>query len=141
MTEADNENVIQKFYDDFNNRDFLPPQNSWNNYLTDSFNWIDPRRNELDRESITKYFAWLVESFPDVKASIEIIPSKGNTVVVKYTCSATFSKDFEGYGLLIPAHGKKFSWDGLDLYEFEEGKIKFCQKLDGILSFRNHSRI
>lgn len=126
LKEGSNESIVRLLYEDFNNRNFVPPQYSWNNYLTDNFKWIDPMKNELDKESFTKYFAWLVESFPDVKASIEIIPSKGNTVVVKYTCSATFSKDFEGFGQSIPAHGKKFSWDGVDLYEFEEGKIKYC---------------
>ena len=70
----------------------------------------------------------MVKSFPDIKASIDIIPTIGNTVVVKYILSLTFSKDFEGFftGQLIPAHGKKFSHNGVDIYEVENSKIKSC---------------
>ncbi len=126
MNEESNENVVRLIYEDFNNRNFVPPQNSWDKYLTDDFIWINADKTEMDGESFTKFFAWMVESFPDVKASIDIIPTMGNTVVVKYICSATFSKDFKDFstGQSIPAHGKKFSWDGVDIYEVENSKIK-----------------
>ena len=126
MNEKSNENMVRMLYEDFNNRNFLAPKNSWDNYLTDDFRWTDPGKNEMDGKSFTQYFAWMVGSFPDVKANIDIIPSKGNVVVVRYECLATFSKDFEGFGQSIPAHGKKFSWDGVDLYDFGDSKIKSC---------------
>ena len=126
MNEESNENVVRLIYEDFNNRNFVPPQNSWDKYLADDFIWINADKTEMDTESFTKYFAWMVESFPDAKASIDIIPTKGNTVVVKYFVSATFSKDFKiiSTGQSIPAHGKKFSWGGVDIYEVENSKIK-----------------
>lgn len=126
MNEESNENVVRLIYEDFNNRNFVPPQNSWDKYLTDDFIWTNADKTEVDGESFTKFFAWMVESFPDVKASIDIIPTKSNTVVVKYICSATFSKDFKDFSTdqYIAAHGKKFSWDGVDIYEVENSKIK-----------------
>lgn len=142
MNEKSNENVVRLIYEDFNNRNFVPPQNSWDKYLADDFIWSDPGENEMDGESFTKYFAWMVESFPDMKASIDIIPTKGNTVVVKYILSATFSKDFKGFftGQTIPAHGKKFSHRGVDIYEVEKGKIKSCTTYTNPELFMNKLR-
>lgn len=128
LNEESNENMVRLIYEDFNNRNFVPPQNSWDKYLTEDFIWTDPGEAEIDGEGFTKYFAWMVESFPDMKASIDIILTKGNTVVVKYILSATFSKDFKEpfSGQSIPAHGKKFSHNGVDIYEVENSKIKSC---------------
>ena len=129
MSEKSKEDIVRMVYEDFNNRNFLPPQNSWDKLLADDFIWLDPGRNEMNGESFTKYFAWMVEAFPDMKCSIDIIPTKDNTVVVlKYILSATFTKDFEGFftGQTIPAHGKKFSHHGVDIYEVENSKIKSC---------------
>lgn len=142
MNEKSNENVVRLIYEDFNNRNFLSPQNSWDKLLADDFIWIDPGKNEMDGEGFTKYFAFMTESFPDIKASIDIIPTIGNTIVVKYTLSLTFSKDFKGFftGQIIPAHGKKFSHNGVDLYEVDKGKIKSCTTYTNPELFMNNLR-
>ena len=70
-----------------------------------------------------------MDTFPDVKAAIEIYLSGNSKVTVKYTCKAAFTKDLNlpDESLSIPAHGKEVSWSGVDLYEFEGGNVKRCE--------------
>ncbi|MFX1280743.1 MAG: ester cyclase [Promethearchaeota archaeon] len=136
-----NKQIVRLIYEDFNNRNFLPPKSSWDDYLSDDFVWNDPGKNKMDREGFTNYFAWMVDSFPDIKADIDIIPNKDNSVmVVRYNLTLTFSKDFKGFfsEQSIPAHGKTFSHTGVDIYDVENGKIKTCTTYTNPQLFMNN---
>lgn len=129
MTIEQNRALVKKLYEDFDSRSFITDESSWRNILQDDFKWLQTEGQEFDKEGFIGFFGWLVDTFPDIKAPIEIYASEENRVVVKYTCNATMTKDFvlpDG-SLTIPAHGKKISWFGVDLYECSGRKIIRCE--------------
>jgi steroid delta-isomerase-like uncharacterized protein len=56
---------------------------------------------------------------PDVQWKAEEMIAEGDNVVVRYTMTATHTKDFMG----IPATDKKIAITCLNIYRFKEGKI------------------
>ncbi len=129
MTVEENKALITRLYKDFDDRSFLTNENSWRGYIHDDFKWLQTEGQEFDKEGFIGFFGWLTETFPDIYAPIEFYASEGDRVVVKYTCKATMTKDFvmpDG-SLTLPAHGKKISWFGVDLYDFKDGKVIRCE--------------
>ncbi|MHA2248874.1 MAG: ester cyclase [Candidatus Kariarchaeaceae archaeon] len=122
MAESEYEKMVRQLYADFDDRTFMT-QESWGNMLADDFIWLDESEKSHNKAEFTGFFTWLVNAFPDIKAPIEIFPQKGNSVAVKYTCKATFTKDFKFGDMEFTAHGKSIAWTGIDLYEFENDKI------------------
>lgn len=125
MSESEYEKKVRLIYTEFDNRNFMT-QERWKPLLTDDFIWVDTDDVSQDQTAFTGFFTWLVNSFPDINVPIEIFPQKGNTVAVRYTCKATFTKDFKFGDLEITANGKSIAWTGVDIYEFENDKIKKC---------------
>ncbi|MHA1989685.1 MAG: ester cyclase [Candidatus Hodarchaeales archaeon] len=139
MSSEQNRALIKQLYKDFDNRSFLTNENSWKKYIDNNFKWLQTEGHEFDKEGFLGFFGWLVDTFPDIKAPIEIFASEGDKVVVKYTCNATMTKDFvlpDG-SLTLPAHGKKISWFGADLYEFKENKITRCETYTNVQLLMN----
>ena len=116
MTEQENVKVVKKLYEEFNNRDM---DACWAP-LADDFTWVDPWRNKHDKKGIRAFYDHLLESFPDLKVWANRVVSQGNTVVAEFYESMTHKGEFFG----VPPTNKKVEFQGVEIYEFQDGKIK-----------------
>ena len=59
-------------------------------------------------------------AFPDVRTTIEDLVTEGDKVVKRFTVRGTHTGDFNG----IPATGKQFTLEGIDILRLAGGKIR-----------------
>jgi len=118
QTETSNEGVVRKIF-----------EGSTDVQYTDDFAYLAMGIGTLDKEAMDKLYGTLFETFPDVSFWINRMISQGNTVVVEYTLSATHNKDWAG----IPATGKKFEYIGVEIYDFEAGKVKLLKSFGPLM--------
>ena len=73
------------------------------------------------RDEVRRFFTGVFAAFPDFTLEIERITSEGNTAVVQWRSSGTFSGGpFEG----IEPNGKHVAIRGIDVMKFEGGKLR-----------------
>jgi steroid delta-isomerase-like uncharacterized protein len=71
------------------------------------------------REGLKQVFAAGRSAFPDMKLTINDQVAEGDMVVNRLTISGTHQGDYRG----MPATGKSFSIEAVDIFRFEGGKI------------------
>jgi steroid delta-isomerase-like uncharacterized protein len=113
---AYNEKRMQEFYDQV--------MNAHNVAMADSFctsDFVDhqamentPAGIEGVKKTFTEYFA----AYPDLHVKTNFIKSFGDTIVAHITMSGTSKGPFMG----MPATGKQFSVDGVDIIKIKDGK-------------------
>jgi len=116
VTEQDNVKIVKKIYEEFNRRDL----DALMDYLADDVTYVCARGIVYDKKGVHKLFDSLLESFPDCKMRVDRIVSQGNTVIVEYGWSATHTRKWAG----IPPTNKKFEMPGVEIYDFQAGKVK-----------------
>ena len=76
-----------------------------------------------DVRGLEDFKKWIIEehkSFPDMQVTIVEDIAEGSNVAVRWTLKATHEGDFAG----LPASHKKFEAHGVDIFHFENNKIK-----------------
>jgi steroid delta-isomerase-like uncharacterized protein len=116
LTEQDLVKIVKIFYDDFNRRDMDAAMA----HFAEDVTYVDPWGNEHDKTGARALFESLKESFPDLKAWVNRAVSQGNTAMVECYESMTHTGDFFG----IPPTNKKVEFQGAEIYEFQDGKVK-----------------
>ena len=116
MIEQDLVKIVKTLYDDFNRRDM---DACWSP-LAEDVTWVDPWGNEHDKNGVRAFYDHLLESFPDMKVWANRTVSQGNTAVVEFYESMTHIGEFFG----IPPTNKKVNFQGVEIYEFQNGKVK-----------------
>lgn len=74
---------------------------------------------EQGRKGFQDFFATWFEASPDFKFELKQIVSEGDMVWVYGTYSGTHKGDWLG----IPATGKAYKFDGVDIFRIEDGKL------------------
>lgn len=69
-----------------------------------------------------QFFTELRHAFPDIHFTIRDQVAEGDKVVTYWTAEGTHKGSFKG----IPATGKKFSINAIDIDRFENGKVAEC---------------
>ncbi|MBA3274209.1 MAG: ester cyclase [Chloroflexia bacterium] len=81
---------------------------------------------------------WIVpfrESFPDVHMEIVDLIAEGDTVVGRFTCSATHTGDWLGF----PPTGRRFeAIDEVSIFRFEQGRIAAAWGIEDNLTRLEH---
>jgi predicted ester cyclase len=98
--------------------------------LSPDFIYHGPGTEVKGREEYKKYFASLLNAFPDIHTVIENILAEKNLVATRYTCTFTFTGKL---GNMEPT-GRKVSMMGSILDRFEGDKMaetwEFFDRLD-----------
>ena len=71
------------------------------------------------REGFKQVFAGFQSAFPDMSIMVEDQVAEGDKVVSRATASGTLLGDYMG----MPATGKSFSIEVVDIFRFEDGQI------------------
>jgi steroid delta-isomerase-like uncharacterized protein len=67
------------------------------------------------RDGVRQFFGLMREAFPDFRVDIEDLIVEGDRVAVRMTMSGTQQGEFMG----VPATGRRFSVDGVDILRME----------------------
>jgi hypothetical protein len=71
-------------------------------------------------DEATAWISPFLESFPDTRMEIIELIAEGDSVVARFTCSATHTGEWIGY----PPTGRRFELvDEVGIYQFADGKI------------------
>ncbi len=73
----------------------------------------------LNRDAMKQFLQAVRVAFPDWRAEVEDIIAEGETVAVRWTCSATHEGVFRG----IPPTGRRISTCGINIYLVKDDKI------------------
>ncbi len=115
MSLEENKAVVRRLYDAVNRREwglieglFAP------GYVHHSSPGHDMTRDEL-----LQFMAGTADAFPDLRGEVDELLGEGDTVVVRWTQSATHSSEFMG----VPPTGKRVTWSGTNIFRVADGKI------------------
>ena len=113
-----NERVVESFLQDVINEhhgDHVA------RYLTPDMSWYGGTVGTVaGRANVAGLFGAVVQAFPDSHITINDIFGQGDQVVVRVVVSGTQEAPILG----IPASGRHVSWDGVDVYRLDHGKIQ-----------------
>ena len=121
MSTEDNKEVIRQTYDGENESpgDIQKILSLFEKYLAPGFvNHIAGVR-DVGREQMIQEIPTFVTAFPDRRFTIEDMVAEEDTVVARFTMRATHNGAFRG----ISATGKKFAYEGVEIYKLRGGKI------------------
>ena len=85
------------------------------------------------RDNVAGLLTAVVTAIPDLHAELQDIRADGNEVVVRLVVSGTQT----GALLGVPASGRHFQWDAIDLYRIEGGKISQEWAAEDFTAFLN----
>ena len=117
MSFAEKREIAEKFIDEIWNKGNL---DSVGTFVTANF--IYHARGE-DVTGIDNFKEWVSSdrgAFPDIRFTIQESISEINKVATVWIIEATHTKEFRG----IPATHKKFETVGINIFHFEDNKIK-----------------
>jgi steroid delta-isomerase-like uncharacterized protein len=117
MSIAENKQIAEKFIDEIWNKGNL---DGAGRFVTSDF--IYHARGE-DVTGIESFKEWVSSDrsvFPDIRFTILDSISESNKVATAWIIEATHTKEFRG----IPATQKKFETVGVNIFHFEDNKIK-----------------
>lgn len=112
----DNKALCQQFYTEVVNKgnlDMIDQLMSEEFVDHEEFPGMEP-----GREGCKKFFAMMREAFPDLRFDVQFMLSEGDRVVAYITMSGTQQAEFMG----IPASGKSFKTDSIDIIRIVDGK-------------------
>ncbi|UCE38854.1 MAG: ester cyclase [Thermoplasmata archaeon] len=75
----------------------------------------------IDKQRLGNMLSQGKDAFPDRKWTIERIMTKDNAAMVEWTWTATHTGEYRGF----PATGNRIEFPGVDILEFESGKVKY----------------
>jgi steroid delta-isomerase-like uncharacterized protein len=75
---------------------------------------------EVTPEGVKQAIVWLRSTFQDPVLKVDEIVAEADRVAVRWTLGGTHAEPFMG----IPATGKKVALSGINIYRFEDGKIR-----------------
>jgi len=127
MTESENEKAVQKMFDAYNRHDIDAMMNDVDEDVT----LISPDNVSSDKEGAHRSWTNFLVAFPDGRLQIERMVSQENMVWIEFTWSGTNKKDYRG----IPATNKKVEVKGVEIFDFESGKIKLWKDYWNIYGF------
>lgn len=117
MSLADNKGIVQEFLEETYNRGNLK---NTDRFVTPDF--VYHVRGE-DVEGIESYNEWVSSDrsiFPDIKITIVDSIAESGKVASAFIVEGTQEKEFRG----IPATHKKFETVGMNIFHFQDNKIK-----------------
>jgi steroid delta-isomerase-like uncharacterized protein len=116
MTPEEHKSRMRDFYETIGSKHDME---ALGDFLADDFVDHDaPPGMATGPDGIREMFAGFVAAFPDLRMSPETMYVDGNTVVSRVRMSGTHRGEFMG----IPATGKPFTVQGIDIIRFEDGK-------------------
>jgi steroid delta-isomerase-like uncharacterized protein len=117
MSLADNKRIVQEFLDETYNKGNMK---NIDRFVTPDF--VYHARGE-DVEGIESYNEWVSSDrsiFPDIKITIVDSIAESGKVASAFIVEGTQEKEFRG----IPATHKKFETVGMNIFHFQDNKIK-----------------
>ena len=112
MTESENEKIVEKIFESWNQHD----TEAWMNLLSDDMTFVG-QRSTYGKEGVRENREF--STFPDSKFRIERMVSQGNTTVVEHNMTGTHTGDLPN----MPATNKKIDHRIVSIFEFEAGKV------------------
>lgn len=110
------EKSMQRFYDEVASQGKF---DAINELVAEGFVTHMPLQGyDQNREGLREFFMAMREAFPDLKCTVDMLIVKGDKGVALITMSGTQKGEFMG----MPASGKQFSTQGIDIVRFENGK-------------------
>jgi steroid delta-isomerase-like uncharacterized protein len=117
MSLADNKRIVQEFLDETYNKGNMK---NIDRFVTPDF--VYHARGE-DIEGIESYNEWVFSDrsiFPDIKITVVDSIAESGKVASAFIVEGTQEKEFRG----IPATHKKFETVGMNIFHFQDNKIK-----------------
>jgi len=117
MSLADNKRIVQEFLDETYNKGNMK---NTDRFVTPDF--VYHARGE-DIEGIESYNEWVSSDrsiFPDIKITVVDSIAESGKVASAFIVEGTQEKEFRG----IPATHKKFETVGMNIFHFQDNKIK-----------------
>ena len=114
----ENKASVRRLYEEFVNRD---DQSVVNELVAKDCVDHNPPGPDIasGREGLIQVFAMFRSAFPDMTATINDQVAEGDKVVTRLTITGTHQGEFMG----IPATGKSFSIEAIDIFRIEDGQI------------------
>ena len=114
----ENKASVRRLYEEFVNRD---DQSVVNELVAEDCVDHNPPGPDIasGREGLIQVFAMFRSAFPDMTATINDQVAEGDKVVTRLTITGTHQGEFMG----IPATGKSFSIEAIDIFRIEDGQI------------------
>ena len=85
----------------------------------------------FNKDEYKKQLEWILTAFPDYNLTIEDLMAVDDKIVVRYTERANMNGDF----MNVPATGKHISIPAIEIWRFENGRIKEIWMTRDILTF------
>lgn len=117
MTDLSPEGVVRGYFEALNARDFARAAGP----IAEDCEWTSVATEKTHRgpTAIVNGLREFVASFPDWRVEIERVTTAGSIVVVEWSTSGTFEREFRGH----PPNGKRFTRRGCAVADVEGGGI------------------
>jgi steroid delta-isomerase-like uncharacterized protein len=127
MSTKENKAIFRRQIEYWNNKDM---DLFWKNIPSDVV--VHDESGKINnKDEYKKQLEWILTAFPDYKLAIEDLMAVNDRIVVRYTESATM----KGVFMDVPATGKNVSIPAIEIWRFENGRIKEIWMARDILTF------
>lgn len=116
MSGSDNKKRVRQFFEDVVNQKNI---DAFDDHIAEDFiEHEDTAPLPPNRDGVRQMFGSLLESFPDLKVTVDDIASEDDKVWARSTWQGTHKGAFQG----IAATGKPVSFSVIDIIRYSEGK-------------------
>jgi steroid delta-isomerase-like uncharacterized protein len=112
----DNKTLMRRFYQEVVNERRLDAMDDF--VAEDVIDHEVPPELPAGRDGVKAFFGAFIEAVPDLHAEVHELFGEGDYVAGRATWTGTQEGDLPG----IPATGKRFSVDGIDIVRFVDGQ-------------------